>query len=108
MKWIIIVIEQGENEKHLVHRYDTVAHARAFIRSAAKSGSAVLGPYRVTKTPAEDVAELALQACRSLDYAYFRGKLKGGSIDWADLDEAHVEAVKAVRVANRAAKKGTL
>lgn len=45
----------------------------------------------------QDVHACSLRACRQLTRAYTVGRRSGGSIEWADVDEAHLLAREAVR-----------
>ena len=41
--------------------------------------------------------DVAFAACRTLVSAYRKGKRKGGSVDWSDVDDAHALAKQALR-----------
>jgi hypothetical protein len=49
---------------------------------------------------------LALYACEQLVRAYKNGKANGGSIEWNDLDHAHLLAQRALKAETKKLKKG--
>lgn len=52
-------------------------------------------------------ADLAMQACRQLAFAYEMGKRRGGTVDWQDVDDAYLLATKAIEAAKSAERKET-